>query len=196
MKKYGDDADQFHNQGTRVEESKKWHEQHKLRHENSYPKISISKTINSTNSHKNYSNNNKWKKCPYCGNNIPSAITKCYYCNNIKSQQDYKPKTSNKDTYKPDYSSFATYTSNRKICGICGMRYDDYCHNCFNKCSKCGHLFTLSFCPHCYNECSKCHKIYSKELNSCPYCKNKKNLTFIFALLILIVFIIIMASLF
>ena len=36
MKKYGDDADQFHNQGTRVEASKKWHEKHQLRHDYSY----------------------------------------------------------------------------------------------------------------------------------------------------------------
>ena len=40
MKKYGDDADQFHNQGTRVEASKKWHEQNQLKHDYSYRSVS------------------------------------------------------------------------------------------------------------------------------------------------------------
>ena len=46
MKKYGDDADSFHDQGTRVEASKIWHEQNQLRYDYSYRNASKPKHAN------------------------------------------------------------------------------------------------------------------------------------------------------
>lgn len=53
MKKYGDDADSFHDQGTRVEISKQWHEQNTIKPNYNYH--SSSKTTNKTTYEPSYS---------------------------------------------------------------------------------------------------------------------------------------------
>ena len=86
MKKYGDDADSFHDQGTRVELSKKWHEQNQLRHDYSYrspPKPS----------NRSYNRNKSSYKPDY---------SKTYYRPN-KTNQQYQRKQSN---YSSSYKSY------------------------------------------------------------------------------------------
>ena len=55
MKKYGDDADSFHDQGTRVEISKQWHEANQIKHDYSYHSSSKPKTTNKTTYEPSYS---------------------------------------------------------------------------------------------------------------------------------------------
>ena len=85
MKKYGDGADSFHDQGTRVEASKRWHEQHQLRHDYSYrsPSIPKSRNYNKSTSKSNYSNKSTYK---------PNS-----------NKSSYEPNYS-KPYYKPNYS--------------------------------------------------------------------------------------------
>lgn len=89
MKKYGDDADQFHNQGTRVEASKKWHEKHQLRHDYSYRSPSKPKST--------YKPKPSYK---------PKS--------NYKSKSTYKPKSSYKpkSNYRRTNSNNSSYRSN------------------------------------------------------------------------------------
>ena len=125
MKKYGDDADSFYDQGTRVEESKRWHEQNTRRNYSyrSQPNPSYSKssykpsyTNQSTNKHKS-SNNPKSAYKPNKSINKSKSSYKPRYSNKSinKSKSSYKPRYSNKSTYKTTYSLSSNYSnSNRK----------------------------------------------------------------------------------
>ena len=90
MKKYGDDADSFHDQGTRVELSKKWHEQNQLRHDYSYrspskPKSSYKPKTNY------YDNESMMIICPDCGKYYhKNRYWSCPHCNNSKRKSTYK----------------------------------------------------------------------------------------------------------
>lgn len=152
MKKYGDDADLFHNQGTRVEASKRWHEQYQRKHNYSYCSPSNSKSTykhksiyNPKSSYKydskykrvsksSYRTGRMLKKCPECGNLIPETDKKCSYCNSYIKLED-KPKSNSTQKYK--YST--TYKRD----------------------------------PHEWTICSKCGHQYGSYFDSCPFCKSK-----------------------
>ena len=156
MKKYGDDADQFHNQGTRVEESKKWHEQNQLRHDYSYRSVPKPKSTYEPKYVRKYYerdhpdrlicevcgsvyNKHKYARCPHC------------YHESSKSERQYR------------FSS--------------GRQYTESSHGIsLTTCPTCGRKIIAGIlCPLCHITCPRCGKRYNKHLNSnCPYCKTSK----------------------
>ena len=106
MKKYGDDADSFHDQGTRVQESANWHRQNKIGGiypHRSQPNPSCSR------SHYSPSYTNKLA-------NKPKSTYKPRYSNKStnKPKSTYKPKYSNKSTYKATYSPSSNYSNRNR----------------------------------------------------------------------------------
>ena len=77
MKKYGDDADSFHDQGTRVEISKQWHEQNTIKPNYNYH--SSSKTTNKTTYEPSYSysQHRKRQSRTSSGNSSRSVFSCC-----------------------------------------------------------------------------------------------------------------------
>ena len=156
----------------------------KSKHKTFKPKYSTKKSNNDS---------NQWVKCKFCGRlYYRSNKGPCPHCNKSKPQKCPSEK----------YEKSKSKSDSLTTCPTCGRKIikGSLCPLCYITCSKCGKRYNKNrydACPHCNIECSKCGNIYSTIDNvSCPHCKDKKNLTFIFALLILIVFIIIMASLF
>ena len=167
MKKYGDDADQFHNQGTRVEESKKWHEQHQLRHKFSYNSSPKPKSTYSPEPKPAYKRVSKWKKCHKCGNKYDKfAHEDCPYCvkskpmfdnsNWIKCPNCNKQYNTNKYSDCPHCkkSKYETYNKSKKYYKP-KLNRDNYKSPplpMWKKCPKCGKFYNENkhdYCPHC-----------------------------------------------
>lgn len=210
MKKYGDDADSFHDQGTRVEASKRWHEQNQLRHNYSYsspvrPRHSYKPKYRPKHTSKpksNYKLNNKdtykWEKCPKCKNTYNKNLYwKCPYCKGIKPKSIHKANTKN-------ISNFIT-------CPICNNQYNA---NLYLRCPHCKKK-TESKSTHNPNDwlnhkklghydvmCAKCDFIYDTRFHgSCPNCgrvpnrmppTRKEDSTTVMVLMIILILLIIL----
>lgn len=121
MKKYGDDADSFHDQGTRVDESRQGHEQNKLRHYYNYSTPSKHKSRNNavfTNEPKhNYKHN--YSTCSECGRPYDKNRNfSCPYCHSPGPAYLNKQFSS---SYVPKYAFTET---NSVTCRKCGKKYD------------------------------------------------------------------------
>ena len=175
MKKYGDDADSFHDQGTRVEESSKWHRQHKIGP--IYPHHSQPNP--------NYYNRSIYKPKP---SNKPTN----------------RPKYTNKSSFKSTHYRHNSKSSNPNIvtCPKCGRKKPkrgvcSYC-NYIIKCPNCGKNYNkkhkgklVTSCPHCRGSepikqtykskhepleigiCRRCGHEYDSSLRQCPNCGSK-----------------------
>ena len=132
MKKYGDDADSFHDQGTRVEISKQWHEQNTIKPNYNYHSTSKPKTTNKTTYESNYYYSQHRKR------QSRTSSYGSYNNQGYQKRQSYRVNSVKKVNRKSKQNTQSTYSSNSDggwviallfICGLLSIFISVYIRN-------------------------------------------------------------------